>query len=226
MPIDVARYKEVVTELNSKNVSLVAVSKLQSVSDIKKLYELGHRDFGENYVQELVEKQGQLPQDIQWHFIGHLQSNKVKFISPFIHLIQGVDSLKLLNEINKQAKKARRIIHCLLQIHIAQEETKFGLDEAELDEIMNKLQENSKDYQNIFVVGLMGMASFSNNLEKVRSEMKTLKSLFDKYKSLSIGNCQLSTLSMGMSGDYNLAIEEGSNMVRIGSLLFGARPAK
>ncbi len=220
------KYHEIIKELQRKNVCLVAVSKLQSVGDIKKLYDLGQRDFGENYVQELVDKQGQLPQDIRWHFIGHLQSNKVKYIAPFVHLIQGVDSLKLLNEINKQAKKAGRIIHCLLQIHIAQEETKFGLNEAELDEIMNELQNNTNNYRNIFIQGLMGMASFSDDIEKVRSEMKMLKSLFDKYKPLSTVNCQLSTLSIGMSGDYKLAIEEGSNMVRIGSLLFGARTAK
>ncbi len=226
MPVNEAKYQQIFTELTSKNVGLVAVSKLQSITDIKKLYDLRQKDFGENYVQELVDKQGQLPQDIRWHFIGHLQSNKVKYIAPFIHLIQGVDSLKLLNEINKQAKKAGRIIHCLLQIHIAQEETKFGLNEAELDEVMNTLQEKHKEYANIFIEGLMGMASFSDDIEKVRSEMKTLKSLFDKYKQLSAVNCQLSTLSLGMSGDYKLALEEGSNMVRIGSLLFGARPAK
>ncbi len=226
MPIQEDKYKGIITELKTNNVALVAVSKLQSINDIKKLYDLGHRDFGENYVQELVEKQAQLPQDIRWHFIGHLQSNKVKYIVPFVHLIQGVDSFKLLIEINKQAKKIGRVIHCLLQVHIAQEETKFGLDEAELDETINKLQESSRDYQNIFIDGLMGMASFSDDVKKVRSEMKMLKSLFDKYKPLSTVNCQLSTLSMGMSGDYALAIEEGSNMVRIGSLIFGARHSK
>jgi PLP dependent protein len=223
--VNEARYFEILDELNSKKVSLVAVSKIQSVEDIKKMYDLGQRDFGENYVQELVDKQTQLPHDIKWHFIGHLQSNKVKFIAPFIHLIQGVDSLKLLTEINKQAKKIGRVIHCLLQVHIAQEETKFGLDEAELEEVMNKVQQEST-FQNIFIDGLMGMASFSDDQEKVRGEMKTLKALFKKYQSLSNVNCQLSTLSMGMSGDYKMAVEEGSNMVRIGSLLFGARPPK
>ncbi len=226
MPLQEDKYKRIITELNTNNVALVAVSKLQSINGIKKLYDLGQRDFGENYVQELVEKQAQLPQDIRWHFIGHLQSNKVRYIVPFVHLIQGVDSFKLLIEINKQAKKIGRVIHCLLQVHIAQEETKFGLDEAELDETINKLQESSRDYQNIFIDGLMGMASFSDDVKKVRSEMKMLKSLFDKYKPLSTVNCQLSTLSMGMSGDYALAIEEGSNMVRIGSLIFGARHSK
>jgi PLP dependent protein len=223
--VNEARYFEILDELNSKKVFLVAVSKIQSVEDIKKMHNLGQRDFGENYVQELVDKQAQLPQDIRWHFIGHLQSNKVKYIAPFVHLIQGVDSLKLLTEINKQAKKIGRVIHCLLQVHIAQEETKFGLDETELDEIINNLQQEAT-FQNVFIDGFMGMASFSDDLDKVRHEMKTLKKLFDKYQSLSTVNCQLSTLSMGMSGDYKMAVEEGSNMVRIGSLLFGARPPK
>jgi PLP dependent protein len=223
--VNESKYQEILNELSSKNVSLVAVSKIQSLENIKKMYDLGQRDFGENYVQELVDKHAQLPQDIKWHFIGHLQSNKVKYIAPFVHLIQGVDSLKLLTEINKQAKKIGRVIHCLLQVHIAQEETKFGLDETELEEIMNKLQQQST-FQNVFIDGLMGMASFSDDLNKVRYEMKTLKKLFDKYQALSTVNCQLSILSMGMSGDYKIAIEEGSNMVRIGSLLFGARPPK
>jgi hypothetical protein len=226
MPVQEAKYQEIVKQLASKNVQLVAVSKIQSIVDIKKLYDLGQRDFGENYVQELVDKHSRLPQDIRWHFIGHLQSNKVKYIAPFVHLIQGVDSFKLLVEINKQGKKIGRAIHVLLQVHIAQEETKFGLNEAELDEVVKQLQDHAGDYQNIFVDGLMGMASFSDDMEKVRSEMKILKAMFDKYKHLSTANCKLSTLSMGMSGDYQLAIEEGSNMVRIGSLLFGARPAK
>jgi len=224
--VNESNYQQVLKELSGKNVTLVAVSKLQSADDIKRFYELGQRDFGENYVQELVDKQAQLPKDIRWHFIGHLQSNKVKYIAPFVHLIHGVDSLKLLTEINKQAKKIDRVIHCLLQVHIAQEETKFGLDEAELDEVINTLQQKSSTFQNVFIDGLMGMASFSDDIEKVRGEMRSLKVLFDKYKSLSTVNCQLSTLSMGMSGDYKMAIEEGSNMVRIGSLLFGARPSK
>jgi len=224
--VNESKYKEVLKELNSKNVSLVAVSKIQSVEDIKKMYDLGQRDFGENYVQELVDKQAQLPQDIRWHFIGHLQTNKVKYIAPFVYLIQGVDSPKLLIEINKQAKKAGRVIHCLLQVHIAQEETKFGLDETELAEAFQRLEANPSNFENIIIDGLMGMASFSDDVEKVRGEMRSLKRLFDKYKSWSAPHCNLSTLSMGMSGDYQLAVEVGSNMVRIGSLLFGARPAK
>lgn len=226
MPANEPKYKEIVSELATKNVQLVAVSKIQSVADIKKLYDLGQRDFGENYVQELVEKQLLLPEEIRWHFIGHLQSNKVKYIAPFVHLIQGVDSIKLLSEIDKQAKKVGRTIRCLLQIHIAQEETKFGLNEDELKEIMQALKNSPPRFTNIFVEGLMGMASFSDDLQKVRGEMQYLKMLFDKYKLLSSVNCQLSTLSMGMSGDYEMAIQEGSNMVRIGSLLFGARPSK
>lgn len=228
MPVNEEKYKEIIKELTPGNVQLVAVSKVQTVADIKKLYDLGQRDFGENYVQELVEKQSLLPAEIRWHFIGHLQSNKVKHLVPFIHLIQGVDSFKLLNEINKEAKKINKTVNCLLQIYIAHEETKFGLDENELDEIMNTLQNNPQQLSNIFINGLMGMASFTDDMQNVRSEMKYLKSLFKKYQSLSTpdsyqDNCQLSTLSMGMSGDYRIAIEEGSNMVRIGSLLFGAR---
>lgn len=223
MPVNEEKYTEIIKELKLKNVQLVTVSKTQTTADIKKLYDIGQRDFGENYVQELVKKQPSLPPDIRWHFIGHLQSNKVKFVAPLVHLIQGVDSFKLLAEINKQAKKLNKITRCLLQIHIAQEETKFGLDENELEEIMNSLLTNSPQLSNIFVDGLMGMASFTNDTEKVRSEMKYLKSLFQKYKSQSSVNCHLTTLSMGMSADYQTAIQEGSNMVRIGSLLFGER---
>lgn len=223
MAVNEEKYKEILKELEPQNAQLIAVSKMQSVEDIKKLYKLGQRDFGENYVQELVEKQPQLPADIRWHFIGHLQTNKVKYIASFVHLIQGVDSLKLLNEINRQAKKINKTIYCLLQVHIAQEETKFGLDENELSDIMNILQSNTSQLSNVFIEGLMGMASFSDDINKVRNEMKDLKTLFLKYHAMSTVNCQLSTLSMGMSGDYKTAIQEGSNMVRIGSLLFGAR---
>jgi pyridoxal phosphate enzyme (YggS family) len=226
MAVNEATYKEIIGELTNNNVTLVAVSKVQSVYDIKKLYDLGQKDFGENYVQELVDKQGQLPADVRWHFIGHLQSNKVKYIVPFVHLIQGIDSFNLLQEINKQAKKIGRVVRCLLQVHIANEETKFGLNEAELDEIIKKLKDERQNYQHILVEGLMGMASFSDDVEKVRGEMSLLRSLFNRYKSLSTSNFQTSILSMGMSGDYKIAIEEGSNMVRIGSLLFGARPVK
>jgi pyridoxal phosphate enzyme (YggS family) len=220
MGVNKDKYREIINELGSK-VTLVAVSKTKPVEDIRQMYELGQRDFGENYVQELVDKEAQLPKDIRWHFIGHLQSNKVKYIAPFVHLIHGVDSLKLLSEINKQALKFKRVIDVLLQVHIAQEETKFGLDEAELNWIMNEF-ENLK-MEKVRIYGLMGMASFTDDMGKVRSEFQYLKTIFDKHATLSTVNCQLSTLSMGMSSDYKIAIEEGSNMVRIGSLLFGER---
>jgi len=218
--INAEAYKLLIKELENTNTTLVAVSKTKPAADIQALYELGQRDFGENYVQELVDKQVALPKDINWHFIGHLQSNKVKYIAPFVFLIHGVDSYNLLKEINKQASKNNRVIDCLLQIHIAQEETKFGFDERELEQLFST---DLASLTNIRIKGVMGMASFSDDKEKVRGEFKRLKSLFDKYKNLSIVNCQLSILSMGMSGDYQLAIEEGSTMVRIGSLLFGSR---
>lgn len=189
------------------------------------LYNLGHRDFGENYVQELVEKQLLLPSDIRWHFIGHLQSNKVKYVAPFIHLIQSVDSFKLLMEINRHGKKSERRINCLLQIHVAKEETKFGLHEEELDELITGLLKanEANELNNIQVTGLMGMASFSDDEEKIRREFKYLSSLYDKYSSVNTHNIRFSRLSMGMSSDFRIALEEGSNMVRIGSLVFGQR---
>lgn len=206
-----------------ENVTLVAVSKTKPVSDLMEAYTAGQRIFGENYVQELVEKEQQLPKDIQWHFIGHLQSRKVKLIAPFVNLIHGVDSLKLLEEINKQAAKNNRVIDCLLQIHIAEEETKFGLDENELDEILHHTQNQQNELNNINIVGLMGMATFTENQLQIEKEFNHLKQIFDKYKDLKTKNCQLNTLSMGMSGDFQLAISCGSNMVRIGSSIFGNR---
>jgi pyridoxal phosphate enzyme (YggS family) len=223
MAVNKEAYKQLIADLGSHHVALVAVSKTKSVEEIRELYELGQRDFGENYVQELVEKEKQLPKDIRWHFIGHLQSNKVKQIAPFIHLVQGVDSLKLLEEINKQARKIKRIIECLLQIHIAQEETKFGLDEKELKQLIGTNSNQLHELTNIKIVGLMGMASFTNDMDKVRREFKYLKSVFDHVVKLQTKTFQLQTLSMGMSSDYSIAIEEGSNMVRIGSLIFGRR---
>ena len=220
MAVNGENYKKIKNELG-ENVAMVAVSKTKPVEDIEELYDLGHRDFGENYVQELVDKEAQLQKDIRWHFIGHLQSNKVKYISPFVYLIHGVDSLNLLKEINKQAAKNNRIIYCLLQVHIAQEETKFGLNEEELNLIIREF-ENLK-MTNVRIGGLMGMASFTDDMNKVRTEFQNLKKLFDNHAVLPTVNCQLSTLSMGMSSDYKIAIEEGSNMVRIGSLLFGER---
>lgn len=216
MPVDIAQYQSVLRTLSSSHTTLVAVSKTKPAADIQTLYDLGQRDFGENYVQELTEKQAILPKDIRWHFIGHLQSNKVKYIAPFVHLIHGVDSFKLLKEIDKQAAKCNRKINCLLQVHIAQEETKFGLDEQELSEVVAALD----TLQHVQVKGLMGMASFSNDTSKLREEFHTLKSLFDLYKNTQQ---PWSVLSMGMSSDYTIAIEEGSTLVRIGSLLFGAR---
>ncbi len=201
-----------------EHVTLVAVSKTKPNVDILEAYESGQRVFGENYVQELVEKQEQLPNDIKWHFIGHLQSRKAKLIAPFVSLIHGVDSLKLLQEINKQAQKNNRIIDCLLQVHIADEETKFGLDENELEEIFQMLKQVQHD--NIKVVGLMGMATFTEDQNQIKKEFDYLKSLFDKFKTQ---NPDFKTLSMGMSGDYELAISCGSTMVRIGSSIFGSR---
>ncbi len=212
MPVNTLKFAEISKELIVKNTTLVAVSKTKPVEDIQALYDLGQRDFGENYVQELVDKERALPKDIRWHFIGHLQSNKVKMIAPFVALIQGVDSLKLLTEINKQAAKNNRVINCLLQVHIAQEETKFGMNEAELVEA----KEKAANLPNVKISGLMGMASFSDDSSLVRKEFRYLHSLVGKYSFQGI-------LSMGMSGDYEMAIEEGSNMVRIGSLLFGSR---
>ena len=224
MPVNSISYKKISDELQKKNITLVAVSKTKPAEEILELYKLGQRDFGENYVVELTEKYNQLPKDIRWHFIGHLQSNKVKYIAPFVSLIQGVDSKKLLAEIDKQGKKYNRVIDCLLQVHIAKEETKFGFDEDELHELLNTNftnDANYTNYKNVRIRGFMGMASFTDDNNIIRNEFKILKNLFDKYSALPVANCQLEILSMGMSSDYKMAIEEGSNMVRIGSLLFG-----
>jgi pyridoxal phosphate enzyme (YggS family) len=210
MAVNETKYKGLTGDFKDKHITLVAVSKTKPIEDIMELYRLGQRDFGENYVQELIEKQPMLPQDTRWHFIGHLQTNKVKYIAPFVSLIESVDSLKLLKEIDKQALKNNRVIDCLLQVHIAQEETKFGLDEKELAELMTHHFDHAR------ILGLMGMATFTDEPAKVKKEFQYLKSLFDKYPSLQ-------TLSMGMSSDYKIAIEEGSSMVRIGSLIFGER---
>ena len=220
MSINKEKYKELIAELKGK-ATLIAVSKTKPVEDIQALYDLGQRDFGENYVQELVDKEAVLPKDIRWHFIGHLQSNKVKYIAPFIQLIHGVDSVSLLREIDKQAAKNNRVIYCLLQVHIATEETKFGFDKEELTNVQ------MAEYANVQIKGLMGMASFSNDMALVKNEFKKLKQLFEQIQTSNLkfqtSNLKLQTLSMGMSSDYKIAIEEGSNMVRIGSLLFGER---
>jgi PLP dependent protein len=221
MAVNKEAYHNIAVELKDKNVTLVAVSKTKPIEDIKEMYDLGQRDFGENYVQELSDKASQLPKEIRWHYIGHLQSNKVKYIAPFVHLIHGVDSIKLLTEINKQAAKNSRIVDCLLQVYIAQEESKFGLNEQDLDQLLKEFAQS--EMSNVRIKGLMGMASFTDDMSKVRNEFRYLKTLFDKQAKLSIANCQLTILSMGMSSDYKVAIEEGSTMVRIGSLLFGSR---
>ena len=198
------------------HVTLVAVSKTKPLEDLKAVYNTGHRIFGENKVQELVSKWEALSKDIQWHMIGHLQRNKVKYIAPFVHLIQGVDSERLLKEIDKQAAKNNRKIPCLLQIHIAQESTKFGLSDSELEKIISE----KETYPNIVFKGLMGMASFTSNLQQVSEEFAFLKALYDR----AAANMEtFDTLSMGMSGDYELAIAQGSTMIRVGSKIFGER---
>lgn len=207
-----------ITDSIPDKVELVAVSKTKPLADIMDAYDHGHRAFGENKVQEMVQKHEELPKDIEWHMIGHLQRNKVKYMAPFVHLIHGVDSLKTLIEINKQAIKHDRTINCLLQVRIAREETKFGLTEEELREVLNS--DIFKSLSNIKIKGLMGMASFSEDMDQVRSEFTYLSSL---YRSLLAEHSEWDTLSMGMSGDYDLAIECGSTLIRVGSALFGAR---
>lgn len=217
--------KENLTKIQStipSDVTLVAVSKTKPVSDLQEVYDAGQRVFGENKVQEMTEKYEILPKDIQWHLIGHLQTNKVKYIAPFVSLIHSVDSMKLLNKINKEAKKNNRVIDCLLQFHIAEEETKFGLSIEEAKELLE-----SKEFvemQNVSIVGIMGMASFTENIETVRHEFRVLESYFQILKSHFFKfNHDFKEISMGMSGDYLLAIEEGSTMVRVGSSIFGTR---
>ncbi|RMG77254.1 MAG: YggS family pyridoxal phosphate-dependent enzyme [Bacteroidetes bacterium] len=199
-----------------ENVTLVAVSKTKPVEDILQVYECGHRDFGENKVQEMVAKYEQLPKDIRWHMIGHLQTNKVKYIAPFVHLIHSVDSEKLLKEIDKRAKQNRRIIDVLLQIHIAQEETKFGLDFQEAGNILN----NAALYSNVKISGLMGMATYTNDENQIANEFSSLHRFF---KQMQTTYPSLQILSMGMSNDYPIALKHGSNMIRVGSAIFGER---
>lgn len=205
-----------------ENVTLVAVSKTKPAADILTAYNAGHRDFGENKVQELVDKHEQLPKEIQWHLIGHLQTNKVKYIAPFVHLIHAIDSFKLLKEVNKQAVKCNRIIDCLLQFHIAEEETKFGFD---YDEVISILESDEiKSLKNINITGVMGMATFTQDNEQIKREFSTLKRYFTQLQSTYFkGKNDFTIVSMGMSGDYRLAIEEGSTMIRVGSSIFGNR---
>jgi pyridoxal phosphate enzyme (YggS family) len=215
-------FHKIKNELSESNTSLIAVSKTKPVADIQDLYNQGQRIFGENYVQELIEKQPQLPADIQWHFIGHLQSNKVKYIAPFVHTIHAIDSLKLLVEIEKQASKFNRKINCLLQLHVAIEETKFGLNEIELLALINEIEQHQFKFINI--IGLMAMASNTDDTNKIEAEFLQVQSIFNQIKNkLSAIQNSFNELSMGMSSDYKIATQCGSTMVRIGSLLFGER---
>lgn len=223
MAVNTIEFRTLCRELGDA-VTLVAVSKTKPVEDILALYEAGQRDFGENYVQEMLVKARQLPADIRWHFIGHLQTNKVKLILPVVQLIHGVDSLKLLKEISKEAVKSGRTADCLLQVHIAEEETKFGLDAQELEELLDRAA--TGEWKQVRLRGLMGMASFTADREQIRAEFNSLKKKFDSCRKSVPDPLVFDTLSMGMSGDFRIAIEEGSNMVRIGSLLFGERVRK
>jgi len=204
-----------------KDVELVVVSKTQPIEKIMEVYNAGGKIFGENKVQELISKQPYLPKDIEWHLIGHLQSNKVKYIAPFVSLIHSIDSLKLLKEVNAQALKNNRIIKCLLQIHIASEETKFGLDFKEAENIIKS--DELKELKNITIAGLMGMATNTSDERQITKEFMSLKHFFDTLKSFSSHNINLTTLSMGMSSDYLIAIKNGSNLIRVGSSIFGRR---
>lgn len=204
-----------------QGVTLVAVSKTKPLSYLLEAYDTGQRVFGENKIQEMVSKYNQMPKDIAWHMIGHIQRNKVKYMAPFVSLIHAVDSLRLLAEINKQALKNNRIIDCLLQVKIATEESKFGLSENEVLSLLNS--EEIKTFQNIKIIGLMGMATFTNNQEQLQKEFEILKCIFDNLTHLKSTNCNLKTLSMGMSDDYPIAIKNGSTMIRVGSSIFGKR---
>lgn len=204
-----------------QRVTLVAVSKTKPVSDLMEAYNAGQRIFGENKIQEMVEKHQEMPKDIKWHMIGHVQRNKVKYMAEFVDLIHGVDSLKLLKEINKQAKKHDRVIRCLLQIKIAEEDSKFGMSASDAKSILQS--EVFKDFNNVTISGVMGMATFTDNKPQIKQEFSRLKSTFEDLKDIKTTNCNLQTISMGMSGDYPLAIESGSTMIRVGSSIFGER---
>lgn len=214
--------KEIQNQIRAYSAKLIAVSKTKPNAQIMELYELGQRDFGENRVLELAEKYEKLPKDIKWHFIGHLQTNKVKYLTPFVHLIHSVDRLKVLKEINKQAQKEDRLINCLIQFHIAEESSKYGFDIQEAREMLES--EAYQSMQNIQFVGVMGMGTFTDDMDQVRREFQQLKSIFNELKTHYFSaNDTFKEISMGMSGDYMLALEEGSTMVRIGTLLFGKR---
>lgn len=222
--VNIEAWESLISEFAERGVTLIAVSKTKPVSDILELYNLGQREFGENYVQELVDKQQLLPNDIHWHFIGHLQSNKVKYIAPFIHLIHTVDSFKLLLEINKQAAKNYRIVDVLLQMFIADEETKFGMDEKEIFEFLDYYEAQKVHLGNVRICGLMGMATNTDDEQQIRAEFFRINNVFKHLANTSfVGKTYFSICSIGMSSDYKIAVSEGSNMVRIGSLLFGKR---
>ncbi|WP_274474427.1 YggS family pyridoxal phosphate-dependent enzyme [Mangrovimonas aestuarii] len=214
------RLNKIKTDL-PEHVKLVAVSKTKPVEDILEAYNAGQRVFGENKIQEMADKEAQLPKDIQWHMIGHVQTNKVKYMASFVHLIHGVDSFKLLKEINKQAQKHDRVISCLLQIKIADEDSKFGMTAEDARSLITS--EDLGTLENIKITGLMGMATFTEDQEQIKREFTFLKNTFDSLRNHTSKNCNLETLSMGMSGDYQLAIDCGSTMIRVGSSIFGAR---
>jgi len=220
--MNIQNYKSIIEETAKHNVRLIAVSKTKPQEAILEFYKQGHKVFGENYVQELVEKHEKLPKDIEWHFLGHLQSKKVKQIAPFVHTIHAVDSLKLLQEIDKRAKQNNRFINCFLQVHIAAEETKFGLSYGELDDLLLKI--NDEMPTNARIAGLMGMATFTSDEKQIRHEFKELRQKFKEIKErYSSINNSFKEISMGMSSDYKIAIAEGTTMIRVGSLLFGSR---
>ncbi|MFI2742821.1 YggS family pyridoxal phosphate-dependent enzyme [Zhouia sp. PK063] len=216
--MNIAKNIEKIQNELPETVTLVAVSKTKPITNLQEAYQAGQRIFGENKIQEMTDKWQEMPKDIRWHMIGHVQRNKVKYMAAYVDLIHGVDSIKLLKEINKQAEKFERKIDCLLQIHIAEEETKFGMDEKEVTNLL--ASDEIKDLPFINIIGLMGMATFTNDENQIRKEFKSLKTLFDKLKP---DYPTLEELSMGMSGDYKIAIEEGSTMVRVGSRIFGER---
>lgn len=222
--MNTATYEALSRDFAARGVTLVAVSKTKPAADITALYEAGQRDFGENYVQELVDKQARLPADIRWHFIGHLQSNKVRQIAPFVHLIHAVDSFKLLQEINKQARQHNRVIDVLLQLHAAEETSKFGMDENRILECMEYYEAQRTNLQQVRICGIMGMASNTSDETQIRAEMQRIYAVFRTIgQTYFIGRKHYNICSMGMSSDYTIAIDEGSTLVRIGSLLFGAR---
>jgi pyridoxal phosphate enzyme (YggS family) len=220
-PMSIKQNLDTIKQTLPNHVTLVAVSKTKPVSNLMEAYNAGQRIFGENKIQEMADKYQEMPKDIKWHMIGHVQRNKVKYMAEFVDLIHGVDSLKLLKEINKQAIKHDRIINCLLQIKIAEEDSKFGMRIKDAEELL--LSESVSELKNINIVGLMGMATFTDNKDQIKEEFLRLKSAFEDLKTIQTSNCNLQTISMGMSGDYKLAIECGSTMVRVGSSIFGER---